>query len=249
MDCHPPGSSVKRVPRQEHWCGLPFPLQAISPTQESNPHLLHWQDSLSLSHQGSPYLRAERGAVLKLWDLNKVSKSWNTLNRILKEGPMFVILKGGRVGISDWRSIINSKRKIQKKKLFCKDSNENNGTKGTKSTTERQKAWKFIQSYYVRHEYHGSMLRHHTVTICSFCWCSCMFSHVQLTVTLWGIAHQTPLSMEFSRQEYWSGLPFPAPEGLPDPGVETVSPASPALAGGLFTTKPPGKPVQFLSIE
>ena len=53
---------------------------------------------------------------------------------------MFVILKGGRVGISDWRSIINSKRKIQKKKLFCKDSNENNGTKGTKSTTERQKA-------------------------------------------------------------------------------------------------------------
>ena len=57
---------------------------------------------------------------------------------------MFVVLKGGRVGISDWRNIINSKRKIQKEKgfiyLFCKDSNENNGTKGTRSTAERQKA-------------------------------------------------------------------------------------------------------------
>ena len=106
-----------------------------------------------------------------------------------------------------------------------------------------------MQSYYVRREYHGSMLRHCTVTICSYCWCSCMFSHVQLTVTLWAIAHQTPLSVEFSRQEYRSGLPFPAPEDLPDPGIETVSPASPALAGGFFTTKPPGKLLQFLSIE
>jgi len=68
-------------------------------------------------------------------------------------------------------------------------------------------------------------------------------------VTLWAIAHQTPLSVEFSRQEYWGGLPFPAPEDLPDPGIETVSPASPALAGGFFTTEPPGKLLQFLSIE
>ena len=46
--------------------------------------------------------------------------------------------------------------------------------------------------------------------------------------------------MEFSRQEYWSGLPFPFPEGLPDPGVESMSPA---LAGGFFTNAPPGKPI------
>ena len=50
--------------------------------------------------------------------------------------------------------------------------------------------------------------------------------------------------MEFSRQEYWSGLPFPTPEDLPDPGVEPVSLASPALAGRFFF-EPPGKPVKL----
>ena len=58
-------------------------------------------------------------------------------------------------------------------------------------------------------------------------------------VTPWTVDGQAPLSMEFPRQEYWSGLPFPSPEHLPDPGIE---PASPALAGGLFTTEPPRKP-------
>ena len=52
----------------------------------------------------------------------------------------------------------------------------------------------------------------------------------------WAVAHQTPLSMEFSRQEFWSGFPFPTPGDLPDPGIEPASPASPALAGGFFTT-------------
>ena len=51
------------------------------------------------------------------------------------------------------------------------------------------------------------------------------------------------MSMDFPKQEYWSGLPFPPPEDLPDPGTE---PASPALAGGFFTTEPPGKPLAFL---
>ena len=49
--------------------------------------------------------------------------------------------------------------------------------------------------------------------------------------------------MGFHRQEYWSGLPFPTPEDLPDPGIKPVSPASPALAGRFFTTEPPEKPV------
>ena len=56
----------------------------------------------------------------------------------------------------------------------------------------------------------------------------------------WTVAHQAPLSMEFFRQEYWNELPFPTPEYLPDPGIE---PVSPALAGGFFTTVPPGKPI------
>ena len=49
-------------------------------------------------------------------------------------------------------------------------------------------------------------------------------SHVRLTATLWTIAHQAPPSMGFSRQEYWSGLPFPAPGDLPNPGIEPESP-------------------------
>ena len=55
--------------------------------------------------------------------------------------------------------------------------------------------------------------------------------------------HQVPPSMEFSRQEYWRGLPFPPPGDLPDPGIEFLSLESPALAGGFFTTAPPEKPI------
>ena len=60
--------------------------------------------------------------------------------------------------------------------------------------------------------------------------------HVQLFVTLWTVARQAPLSMGFSRQEYWSGLPCPPPGDLPNPGIEPESLKSPALAGGFFTT-------------
>ena len=60
------------------------------------------------------------------------------------------------------------------------------------------------------------------------------FSHVQLFVTPWTVAHQAPLSMGFPRQEYWSGLPFPMPEDLPNPGIQS---ASLALTGGIFTTR------------
>jgi len=48
--------------------------------------------------------------------------------------------------------------------------------------------------------------------------------------------------MEFSRQEYWSGLPFPTPGDLPDPGIKPMSLAPPTLASGFFTSEPPGKP-------
>ena len=55
-------------------------------------------------------------------------------------------------------------------------------------------------------------------------------------------AHRAPLSMEFTRQEYLSGLPFSPPGHLPDPEIEHMFSVSPALAGGIFTTEPPGKP-------
>ena len=60
-------------------------------------------------------------------------------------------------------------------------------------------------------------------------------NHAQLFATPWTVAHQAPLSMGFSRQEYWNRLPFPTPGDLPDPGIESTSPKSPALAGGFFT--------------
>ena len=60
--------------------------------------------------------------------------------------------------------------------------------------------------------------------------------------TPWTTAHQAPLSLGFPRQEYCHGLPIPPPGDLPDPGIEPESPASPAMAGGFFTTEPPGKP-------
>ena len=56
------------------------------------------------------------------------------------------------------------------------------------------------------------------------------------SVIPWTVAGQAPLSMGFSRQEYWIGLPFPTPGDLPDPGIEPISLMSPALAGGFFTT-------------
>ena len=70
----------------------------------------------------------------------------------------------------------------------------------------------------------------------------------QLCLTLctpWSIALQAPLSMGFSRQEYWSGLPFPPLEDLPDSGIE---PRSPAWAGGSFTTETLGKPHSYLRV-
>ena len=68
-------------------------------------------------------------------------------------------------------------------------------------------------------------------------------SCVRLFVTLWTIAYQAPLSMGFSRQEYWSGLPFPSPGDLSDPGIE---PRFPALEADALTSEPPGKPLGIL---
>ena len=70
----------------------------------------------------------------------------------------------------------------------------------------------------------------------------CMLSHfscVQLFVALWTIVHQAPLSMVFSKQEYWSGLPCPLPGDLPNPGIKS---RSPALQVGSLPSEPPGKP-------
>ena len=76
-----------------------------------------------------------------------------------------------------------------------------------------------------------------------------MLSCVQLFATPEMAAHQAPFPMEFSRQEYWSGLPFPTPEDLPNPRIEPQSLASPALAGRFFTTAPHGKLLETRNVQ
>ena len=72
-----------------------------------------------------------------------------------------------------------------------------------------------------------------------------MFSCVWLFATPWTVAHWAPLSMEFSQQEFWNGLPLLSPRDLPDPGIEPMPFASPAPTGGFFTPVPSGKPLEW----
>ena len=79
------------------------------------------------------------------------------------------------------------------------------------------------------------------IDICVICveWMPSPFSHAWLFATLGTVDHQAPLSMGFSKQEHWSGVPFPPPGDLPDPGIESRTLMSPAPAGGLFTSSAP----------
>ena len=70
------------------------------------------------------------------------------------------------------------------------------------------------------------------VVECSMLLLHSHFHHVQLFATTWTTARQAPLSKEFSRQEYWSGFPFPPPGDLPNPKIQPMPPVSPALTGG-----------------
>ena len=75
--------------------------------------------------------------------------------------------------------------------------------------------------------------------------CACVLSHfsrVQLFETLWTVAHQALLSLGFFRQEYWSALPCPPPEDLPNPGIKPASPATPALQADSLPLSHQGRP-------
>ena len=91
--------------------------------------------------------------------------------------------------------------------------------------------------YRITQRNEGKKIRVLCISIVLFlCVCVQWLSHVQFFEVPWTVVHQATLSMELSRQEYWSGLPFPPPWDLPDPGIKTTSPTSPGLAGGFFTT-------------
>ena len=83
----------------------------------------------------------------------------------------------------------------------------------------------------------------HTTKAVIYLLAACMLSHsiMSHSATPWTAAHQAPLPMEFSRQEYWSGLPFPPPRDLSNPGIEHASLASPTLADRFFLTESSGK--------
>ena len=76
----------------------------------------------------------------------------------------------------------------------------------------------------------------------------CVLSHVRCFVFPWTITRQAPLSMGFSRQEFWIALPFPSPGDLPYLDIEPISPVAPALVGGFFTTETPFKVCIYIYI-
>ena len=78
--------------------------------------------------------------------------------------------------------------------------------------------------------------------VCYFRFFFKVLSHAQLFVAPWTVSLQAPLSIGFSKEEYWGGLPFPSPGELSNPGIEPGSLVSPALAAGCFTTALPWKP-------
>ena len=86
------------------------------------------------------------------------------------------------------------------------------------------------------------IIRHFKILWSWSIWAFLSFSHVWLFEVPWPVVCQAPLSMDFSRQNYWSRLPLPTPGDLPNPRIQPMSLASPTLTGRFFTTAPPGKP-------
>ena len=102
--------------------------------------------------------------------------------------------------------------------------------------------WTVCQGFFMAVKLFSMTLRlwtHSTHVIVRAC---CLFNRVQFFTTLWTVARQAPLSVGFSRQEYWSRLPCPPPGGLPNPGIKPMPLASLALAGSSLPLVPPGNP-------
>ena len=88
-------------------------------------------------------------------------------------------------------------------------------------------------------------LKYVILSVCAVLVISC----VQLLANLWTVAHQAPLSMGSYRQEYWSGLPFPPPGDLPNPGIKPVSPASSTLQVDSLPAELSGKPILSVTLS
>ena len=144
-----------------------------------------------------------------------------------------------------YRLYTESKKEIIQMNLYTKQNQTHSHRKQTLWLPKRKSGGGINQ------EFGTSRYKRVCVCVCVFgtsrykrvCVCVCIqactlscFSHVPLFATLWIVVHQASLSMGFSIQEYWSGLPCPPPGDLPKSGIEPTSLTSPALTGGFFST-------------
>ena len=115
-----------------------------------------------------------------------------------------------------------------------------NGYLNQETPQDRPREWLFFKKHELQKKTdHFVSVWMNQFALCAVSVCS-VVSNSLVTPSI--VAYQPPLSMEFSGQECWSGLPFLTPGDLPDPGIEPTSPEAPALVGGFFTTAPPGEP-------
>ena len=213
--------------QQEYWNGLPFPPPGDLPHPGIEPV------SPALQVNSLPFGKPKMGGISPIWWIGWLCprSSWTWL--VTQQTSSYIIL--GTRGLwslpmgcglfsfreSDSKGSLPCRRERAKKEM-CKSHHPSNG--------ESWLLW-FWASTPGRSQdpchYHISCVCVHVQSL----------SHVWLFSTPWTVAHQAPLSMGFPRKEYWSGLPFPTPGDLPDPGTEPESPASPALPGGFCTNQ------------
>ena len=222
--------------------GWHFLLQGIFLDHGWNPCLLHWQtDSLPLNHRGSHYTQTLN--VLFLWDLLPIN-----LNKYAANFPAQPNPGAGRNCKGVAPTILTTKlqhfcRVLWPGMWLCvKDKLYQTGWRQTCKRRQKRLPWLRIANTFVDTKHivqcveviddqpqFISRLSGSTVK---------SLSRVRLFATPWTVAYQAPPSVGFSRQEWWSGLPFPSPGDLPNPGIE---PGSPALQADALPSEPPGK--------
>ena len=233
-------------PGKNSGVGCLFLLHGIFLTQGSNPSLWHWQaDSLPLSHQGDPAARSPPLQFCLPMSQGKffiagLQVLWRIFKKVI---PEFSLRSFDHViHLCSFNSLIFPPSENSKllSMSFCLSLLAPPSKILPHVVLTGKLVWEILplSLYFVApSDLVPSYLPRRLFPQFFSCVClpSC-FSRVWLFATLWTVAHQAPLSMGFSRQEYWSGLPCPPPGHLPNPGIEPTSLLSPALAGGFCIT-------------
>ena len=139
----------------------------------------------------------------------------------------------------------SQKKSVSMKKSYRISQDINAGTQKIKYLADFKQSVKLTRCYnnlsyekvkFFFHQKYNLREKWRCVRVC------CLFSRVQLFAPLWTVTRQAPLTMRFSSQEFWSGLPCPLPGDLPDPGIKHMSPAISYITGRFFTAEPLEKP-------